>query len=67
MQKLIFCDRKHFQTKLRLVRKEKQQVSTGKTKQPDHNQINSARKKINKEEDDIEKEEEDYMGITERH
>ena len=51
-----------------MVRKEKQDVSTGKTKQPDRNQINRARKKrFYKEEDDSEEEEEYHLGITERH
>ena len=51
-----------------MVRKEKQHVSTGKTKQPDHNKIDRARKKrFYKEEDDSEEEEEDHLGITERH
>ena len=51
-----------------MVRKEKQHVSTGKTKQPDRNQIDSARKKrYYKQEEKSKEEEEDHLGITERH
>ena len=50
-----------------MVRKEKQHILTGKTKQSDHNQIDRARKSSYKEEDDSKEEEEGHLGITERH